>query len=562
MGPGDELVITLWGATQIRQTFVISREGTIYDDKVGLLSVTGKSMPDAIKYLRSQYSKVYATLNGVNPTTFLDVSLGKLKSININFVGEVNYPGIFPVHPFSTLITGLIQAGGVDTTGSLRSIQIKRNGKLHAVVDLYDYFLLGNLPNNIQLRDQDVIFIPVRMSTVKIDSAVYRPGIYESNLKESVFKMIEYAGGLTPEAINSIILERTIPIEKRNGSISKENSYLSHDETKSLMAQDGDIVTIRKSFKNENFVQLIGQVKAPGFYKYFDGMTFQDLLSLGGGLDDTTFVKSVYMSQAEIIRRNPKNRFEDIIIINLNEIMSSKSKKLYPLQSLDRVVVHANSNYFEKSNVKVVGEVSIPGDYPLLSDNETLQSIIFRTGGLTSQALKNGISIYRDKNYFDKPPDDKILTQIQQQNLSGISTTNKEEISKIKLGWQGMDVTLMPGDSIVIRSRTGSVFITGEIYNPGLVEFQKGKSLNYYINAAGGINNYGDKNNVVVVLPNGITVPKRKFRTINVQDGSTIVVYQKADLSPFDINQFASTTASLLSSFITIFVLYQQVSGN
>ena len=89
--------------------------------------------------------------------------------------------------------------------------------------------------------------------------------------------------------------------------------------------------------------------------------------------------------------------------------------------------------------------------------------------------MKNGISIYRDKNYFDKPPDDKILTQIQQQNLSGISTTNKEEISKIKLGWQGMDVTLMPGDSIVIRSRTGSVFITGEIYNPGLVEFQKGK---------------------------------------------------------------------------------------
>ena len=103
------------------------------------------------------------------------------------------------------------------------------------------------------------------MSTVKIDSAVYRPGIYESNLKESVFKMIEYAGGLTPEAINSIILERTIPIEKRNGSISKENSYLSHDETKSLMAQDGDIVTIRKSFKNENFVQLIGQVKLQVF---------------------------------------------------------------------------------------------------------------------------------------------------------------------------------------------------------------------------------------------------------------------------------------------------------
>ena len=267
------------------------------------------------------------------------------------------------------------------------------------------------------------------------------------------------------------------------------------------------------------------------------------------------------MSQAEIIRRNPDNRFEDVLKVDLSQVMDPQNKKRYPLQPLDKVVVHANPNYFERSNVKVSGEVKIPGDYPLLNNKETLNSILDRAGGLTSQALKNGIAIFRDENYFDKPPDDEILNQIQKQNFSRIDNSISNQPEKLKLGWQGMDVTLMPGDSIIIRSRTGSVYITGEVYNPGLVEYQKGRSLNYYINAAGGINNYGDKNNVVVVLPNGITKPKRRLRLIDVQDGSTIVVYQKADLNPFDVNQFASTTASLLSSFITIFVLYQQVSS-
>ncbi|MDP7126588.1 MAG: polysaccharide biosynthesis/export family protein, partial [Candidatus Marinimicrobia bacterium] len=118
LGSGDELVISLWGETQIREKYTITRDGKIYDGKVGLLTLTGKSMGEARQYLKDQFARVYATLKGKNATTFIDVSLGELRSINVNFVGQIKYPGVYPIHPFSTVITGLIQAGGVDTTGS------------------------------------------------------------------------------------------------------------------------------------------------------------------------------------------------------------------------------------------------------------------------------------------------------------------------------------------------------------------------------------------------------------------------------------------------------------
>ena len=166
LGPGDQLVVSLWGETQLRKTYNISREGTIYDDKVGLLNISGKNIRDAKKYLTNQFSKVYSTLRGTKPSSFMDVSLGELQSINVNFVGELQYPGVHVLHPFSNIITGLIQAGGIDTTASLRKIQIKRINQKPINIDLYNYLLNGDIPNNIQLRDQDIVIVPVCKNTI------------------------------------------------------------------------------------------------------------------------------------------------------------------------------------------------------------------------------------------------------------------------------------------------------------------------------------------------------------------------------------------------------------
>jgi len=546
LGPGDELVISLWGETQLRETYTINREGKIYDLKVGLLNLGGKNVKMARSYLRDQFGRIYATLKGKPPTTFIDVSLGELRSINVNFVGEVQYPGVYPVHPFSTVITGLIQAGGVDTTGTLRTIQVKRNGKIVSKVDLYDYLLKGNFPHNIQLRDQDIVVIPVRGSTIEVDSAVVNQGIYEGIEGETVFDLIQYAGGLIPEAADKIGLSRIKPMGERDPEGIYEGHYINIENAKLIPIQNGDRIAVHRLFKENQLVEIIGQVKVPGVYFYYNGMTLKALLDLGGGFEDSTFWKSVYHDQAEIIRRNPESRYENVIKVNLADIYNDNGEKDIPLQNLDRVVIHANLNYFEKDNIYISGEVNIPGAYPLISDDETLESVIGRAGDLTGKALKNGISIYRDIIHSE-------VTSVQSEVLLNVKDR------KVRVAWKNESISLMPGDSIVVKEIPGTVNISGQVYNPGLIEFRKGKRLKYYIDGAGGVTEKGNQKSIVVIYANGVVSPNKWYSTPKIEDGATIIVNEKPPSEPFDPTEFANTTLSLLSSLVTILVLSKQI---
>jgi protein involved in polysaccharide export with SLBB domain len=558
LGPGDELVVSLWGETQLRQTYTINREGKIYDDKVGLLNLMGKSMEGAKKFLKTQFGRIYATLNEKTPSTFIDVSLGKLRSINVNFVGQVKYPGVYPVHPFSTVITGLIQAGGVDTTGSLRTIQVKRNGEVVTVVDLYDYLLKGNLPNNIQLRDQDIVAIPVRKSTVEVDSAIVNPGIYEGVSSETVFDLIQYAGGLTPDAADKIGLSRIKPMGERDAEYVYEGQYIDIENAKLISVQNGDRIAVHHLFKENKLVEIIGQVKVPGIYHYYKGMTLKALLALGGGFEDSTFWKSVYHDQAEIIRRDPESRYENVIKVNLADIYNGNGEKDIFLQNLDRVVIHANLNYFEKDNIYISGEVNIPGAYPLVSDNETLQSVLSRAGNLTSKALKNGISIYRDKKYFEVTTVQSAVL-LDAKDTKDTKDTKDAKDTKVRVAWQNESITLMPGDSVVVKESTGTINVSGQVYNPGLIEFRRGKSLRYYINSAGGVTGNGNRNSIVVVYANGLVSPNKWYSTPKIEDGATIIVNEKVPEEPFDITQFATNWTSIVASMITAVVLSKQL---
>ena len=187
LGPGDEIIISLWGETQLRESATIGRDGLVYIERVGQLSLTGRTIEEAEKYLVKQFQKVYETLKGARPSTFMDVSLGQLKSINVTFVGEVSSPGVHPIHPFSTALTGLLQVGGIDTTGSLRNIQIIRSENDTYKVDFYKFLLSGKSDNiDIRLQDNDIVFIPPRQSRVEILGAVKRPGIYESYTNDKI----------------------------------------------------------------------------------------------------------------------------------------------------------------------------------------------------------------------------------------------------------------------------------------------------------------------------------------------------------------------------------------
>ena len=565
LGPGDELIISIWGETQLRKSYIISKEGSVYDEQVGLLSLAGKNLSNTKEYLIAQFSRIFSTLNASNPSTFLDISLGELKSINVNFVGEVKYPGVYPIHPFSTVITGIIQAGGIDTLGSLRKIIIKRDGKDFSNIDLYDFFLNGELPSKIQLRDQDIILIPTRTSYVTIDSAVSRPGVYESTNGESVHKLIEYSGGLTFDASEKIGIRRLKPKSKRTNGIFYEGSYVDYSTTHLIPLNSGDHITAMRIFEEIQQVQLIGQVKAPGYYHYYEGIQLNDLLDLGSGLKDSTFQKSVNLGYAEIIRRNPTDRYDKIITLNLEKYLIGQNKNII-LQNLDKVVLHANLNFFEKDNVIIQGEVNIPGSYPLIKDNESLKSFLDRAGGLTPKALKDGISIFRNPKFYDSELSNlvsNVIYNFEDTNLENEKNKVLDDEVKLKLrvAWQNDNISLMPGDSIFVKEKTASILVNGAVYNPGVLEYRKGKSLSFYLNSAGGLTQVGNYKGIIVLYPNGTVKVRRWYSNPKIIEGSTIIVTEKAAERPFDITQFATNWTSIISSMITAVILSKQIDG-
>ncbi len=556
LGFGDEIVLSLWGETQLRKSYTISRDGKIYDDKVGLLNLSGKSLIEAKNYLKSQFGRVFATLNGKSPSTFIDVSLGQLGLINVNFVGQVKSPGIYPVHPFSNLITGLIQAGGVDTSGTLREILIKRDNGDELLVDLYEYFISGKANSNIQLRDNDIIIIKPRLSFIYIDSAVVNPGIYESTENDKIYDMIKYAGGLKFNSSKIIGLRRIRPFDHRSFNTVFEAFYTSLEETKSISALPGDEIIAQYLFDEEQKVEIIGQVKMTGEYHFYDGMLLSRLLELSSGFEDSTFWKSVYPHKAQIIRRMPDLPYEKVITFNLEDVFLNKNDFL--LQNLDKIVVHANSNYFEKENIQLLGEVHVPGSYPLIKDNETLESILKRANNLTPNALENGISIFRYKKFLQQSNMfDENINENPNSNMMNINSLNDE--GRLRVAWKDYGVILMPGDSIVVRESQRTINVGGNVYNPGFIEFKKGENVKYYIDSAGGYKSSADKKGIIVIYANGVVSPYRWYKSPKVEDGCTIYVNEKPNLEPFNLTEFASNWTSILSSLITVVILSRQI---
>ena len=553
VGPGDEIIISLWGQTQLRKKYLITRDGNIYDEQVGVINVSGKTLDQLKQYLIREFGRTYATLRGQKPSTYIDVSLGQLKMINVNFVGELMYPGVHALHPFSNIIFGLIQAGGIDTTGTLRKIKLKRNGEEDRTIDLYNYFITGDIPEKIQLKDQDVVLVPIRSSTVKIDSAVYKPKIYEMIENETPFDIINFAGGLKPQASRKININRLTPFEDRVGD---ENNYFSFytdfDQSNEIKIFDGDEITIPIVFKTINKVEVIGQVKRPGKYNFYEGMKLKDLILLAGGLQDTTFIKSIFLNQAELIRKDNSTRYEKIIKIDLTNFHEKEFRNL-KLQNLDRLVIHENLNFYERKNIKISGEVNIPGSYPLIRNDETLLSIINRSGGLTPKALPGGISIFRKK---------LIKTDYQVDSKINIIPNDPIKETLMRVAWTNKNITLIPGDSIVVKEKSNSVTVIGEVYNPGIIEYKKGRRSTYYINASGGLTDNANKNGIIVVYPNGMVSPVSRYNGAKIIDGSQIVVYKKELSEPFNITQFATNWTSIISSMITAIVLSQQIQNN
>ena len=525
LGPGDEIIISLWGETQLRSSYFIGRDGMVYIERVGQLNLTGKSMEQAGSYLEKQFQKVYETLKGSNPSTFLDVSLGKLKSINVTFVGEVKLPGIHPLHPFSTVLTGLIQAGGVDTTGSLRNIQIIRGDNDPQQVDLYAFLSAGKTAAaNTRLQDNDVIFIPTRNSSIEIEGAVKRPGIYESIPGETVADLVDYAGGLKINAQHNLAVYRLNPASSSLEQNAKSVIYVPFNEAHQVTIQGNEQIIVYAVPDYTKSVYVFGQVKNPGEYGFEEGMHLLDLMHLVGGLFDDTYYQTIYAEKADILRRNSKSNFPEIISVNLADLIQGNQTQNIELQNWDVVLVRQNQNFTISKQVQITGSVKVPGVYSLQQPNETLENLLDRSGSFTDQAYVDGVKLFRNN---------------------------------LQVAMNNFDLALVDGDSIDVPEHSGVVQVLGEVYNTGYVQYVNKRNLNNYIEAAGGFTLDARKKYITVIYPNGDVKVKGTFITPVIKEGSVIIVHTKEEQLPFDMTEFLKETASIIASLATIFYILQ-----
>ncbi|MBC8307305.1 MAG: SLBB domain-containing protein, partial [Pelagibacterales bacterium] len=244
-----------------------------------------------------------------------------------------------------------------------------------------------------------------------------------------------------------------------------------------------------------------------------------------GGIDDRTFFESMYLKKAQVVRRSFSEEYPEVILVDLEKAIDGIPEHNIVLENLDVIIINQNPNYESPQRVDITGEVNIPGVYTIQENGETLDNILSRAGGFTSKAYDDGIQMYRDSS------------QVVLQNY---------------------DIVVMDGDSLHVPKHPGIVFVKGEVYNPGLIQFKKGKTLRHYIERAGGYNIYADNSRVVVFYANGDVKIKKWYSNPKIKEGATIIIYPRVIEEPINWTEFAKNISSIIASFATIFVLIQQ----
>ncbi|KAB4583666.1 capsule biosynthesis protein, partial [Bacteroides thetaiotaomicron] len=384
LGPGDEVIIDIWGASQntIRQQ--ISPEGTINIQKIGPVNLSGMTVSAANDYLKNALNKIYNGLNNTtDPTSDIRLTLGNIRTIQINVMGEVVQPGTYALSSFSTVFHALYRAGGVSDIGSLRNVQLVRNGKNIATIDVYEFIMKGNTQDDIRLQEGDVVIVPAYDVLVKISGKVKRPMRFEMKKDENLATLIKYAGGFEADAYT-----RSLRVVRQNGEEYEVNTVKDIDYNIYKM-RNGDVVTaeaILNRFTNK--LEIRGAVYRPGIYQLSGKLnTIRELVHEAQGLTGDAFLNRA------VLYRQREDLTSEVVQIDIKSIMDGTSPNL-ALMKNDILYIPSIHDLEDRGNVTVHGEVAHPDSYPY-ADNMTLEDLIIQAGGLKEAASTVRIDISR-----------------------------------------------------------------------------------------------------------------------------------------------------------------------
>lgn len=473
LGPGDEVIIDIFGANQVTLRNKISPEGSINVDVLGPLYLSGMTIEEANKYLKRKLAGIYGGLNRSSAGTDIRLSLGQIRSIQVNVLGDVNHAGTYVVSAFSTVFHVLYLAGGVVEPGSLRNITVNRAGKVVGEVDVYDFLMNGTRESDIRLEEGDVVMVKPYTCLVKIGGEVKRPMYFEMKDGESLQDLIDYAGGFAGGAFTD-----NVTVVRQNGR-SYEVRTVDAADFKGFKMQNGDEVTVSQlNSYYENKLTISGAVYQPGTYEFGGEVkTVRQLVAKAGGV-----LPDAFLNRA-VLHREHDDKTLEVISVNLGKVLSGEAADIV-LQKNDELYVTSVSDLRETGTMAISGMVANPGVFPF-ARNTTVEDLIIMAGGLREGASLARVDIARRK-----------------RDASGLVQSDEvgELISiSLKDGFVddgGEKFYLQPYDEVTVHRSPSynvqtHVTLTGEANFPGSFTMtSRNERLSDLVKKAGGVTNY------------------------------------------------------------------------
>jgi len=376
LGPGDQVVVDIYGASQHTLVHTISPEGTVTVTGYGPIYLSGMTVAQAQQKLKSTIGSRYQSSN-------LRMTVGNTRTIMVNIMGEVNAPGTYHLSPFATVFYALYRAGGIRDLGTLRNVKVFRNGRLVTVVDIYEYILNGRLAGNINLQDNDVIQVGTYDCLVGITGNVKRPMFYEMRKNESVATLLKYAGGFTGDAHT-----KSVKLVRQTGERYKVFN-VGEFEMATFKVEDGDAVTIDGMINRyENMVEIKGAVFRPSQYQLGNAVnSVKTLIEAAEGVTEDAFTTHA------VLHRLKADRSLEVLPIDVKGILEGTVADV-PLQNEDVLFIPTQEDLRQERTLSITGEVMSPGTYEY-ADNVTIEDLIVMAGGLTDQASLARVDVSR-----------------------------------------------------------------------------------------------------------------------------------------------------------------------
>ena len=469
LGPGDELLIEVFGYSEGSYSKTISPEGTINISQIGQIQLGGLTIKEAKEKLRKALVSKYASIGGSKPNSSVSITLRNIRTIQVNIMGEVVMPGTFRLSPFATVFNALYHAGGVTDNGSLRSIRVVRSGEIVAVVDLYGYLFNGRSESDVPLKEGDVVIVPSYQNLVKITGGVKRPMRYELKPAESLSTLIEYAGGFTANAHRD-----DIRVTRQSGPEREVFTVVKGQQAVFAM-DDGDLAEVGSALDRfANRVEVQGAVFRPGVFELGGEIaTVRQLVHAAGGLMEDAFTGRA------VLVREKEDLTSETLSLDLGGVFSGKSNDVL-LRKNDVLVISSNRELSDPGTLTINGYVREPGVFAF-SENTTVEDLILRAGGLLEGASMSRVDVARRvADPYGMMPSDTVGQTFTFALKDGLLADGGERF------------ILQPYDVVSIRRSPAFrvqkfVNVSGEVAFPGdYVLLTEGERVSELVKRAGG----------------------------------------------------------------------------